>query len=424
MALCLSAWLLPSRPAAGQTEPQPAPSSKDDKGSGSSFKGKIHSAFSDDQNDEDQDHERLHWGPIYPSLAVVSSGASVGPKLQFWKRDLGGSELDFHASAAYSIRRYQHYAARFGLLPERTGRPPSFYTGSERLFPLSDLEKLSGVENHFVLYGGYRFRDFPEEDFYGVGFDTLKGDRGDFRLHDHLFEVVTAYHFSPRVAVTAKAGWLDTSLRQGRDDRVADLPARFSDATAPGLSGTPQELMFTGGVLVDLRDEPGNPHGGMLFLASLTRFEERRGRPFEFTRAASDLRVYLPLFSPRHVIATRGLVSVDWPDAGNRVPFYLQSSLGGTRVLRGYPSFRFRDDALVAFSAEYRFEPIADKLELALFYDAGQVAPHESQLRFSDFRSAWGAGIRIKSAEKLRLRFDVAKSREATRYLVKLSPSF
>jgi len=376
-----------------------------------------------DDHDEEGGHDRLHWGPLYSSVSVVSSGASVGPKFQFWLPDLGGSPLDFHAAGIYSFRRYQYYTAQFGLLPQRRQGPPPFASSTSSVYPLAQFEKLTGVENHFVLYGSYRYRDYTEEDFYGVGFDTTTENHTNYGMRDHLFEAVTGYHFSPRVAFMLSAGLLETSLGPGADNSLPQLSARFDSLTAPGLADPPDEFVFTTGAIVDLRDDRRNTHKGSLFMVGLSRLEDRNGGPFEFTRAAGDARVYLPLFTNKHVIAAHALVSSDWPDAGGLVPFYLQSSLGGSRILRGYPSFRFRDDALAAFSAEYRFEPIS-KLELAVFYDVGEVAESFSALDLSDLKAAWGGGIRIKAKNRMLLRFDVARSRETTRYLVKTSPAF
>jgi hypothetical protein len=403
----------------GAAEPPPSPADEDES-SGGFVQGKFSSIFEEDAGDGEGG--RPHVGPFYPWIAVVSSGARPGPILMFWQRDLAGTGLDLQAAGSYSVREYGYYAVRFGLLPHRDSGPVRFST-SDRLYPLKEVERLSGVESRFDLYLSYSHRDYPEEDFYGVGIGAAEADRSDFALRDHLVELVTAYHFSPRVGVMARAGVLDTSLGPGRDDSLADVSARFDERAAPGSAVSPRQVVFTTGLMADLRDEPGNPHSGALLTAAVSRFEDRRGGPFEFTRAAADLRLYLPLGSKRHVIATRALGSLDQPDGGGRVPFYLQSSLGGSHVLRGYPSFRFRDEALVAVSAEYRFE-IIPRLELAAFYDAGQVAPDVSDFRLSDLRTGWGGGVRLKSRRKVIVRFDVARSREATRYLVKLNSSF
>jgi hypothetical protein len=414
--------LLWAAAARGEEPPAPAPSPSPAPVDNRSYVQKKISSVFDDEGTNGEG-ERFHWGPIYPSVVSLSAGAGLGPMVQLWQPNLAGSGLDFQAGASYSVFQYQFYAARLGRLPRIRGGPSSFATSSDRFYPLADIERLSGASNHVDFFVDYRYREYPREDFYGVGRDTQLEDHTDFLLRDQFVEVVTGYHFSPRFALTARAGLIQTSLGPGRDSAFPDLPTRFDDRTAPGLRQPPDELVLTTGLLADLRDEPGNPHRGALFNVGLSRFDDRHAHDFEFTRAAADARFYLPLGSHRHVLAARALGSFDRPDAGARVPFYLQSSLGGSQVLRGYPAYRFREDRLVAFSAEYRFE-VVPKVELAAFFDAGQVAPAGTGLRLSDPLTGWGAGVRLKSRRRVLFRFDVAHSREATRYLVKLGPSF
>jgi len=434
--LALAGLILMGAAAAGAEEPpansapetvmaeQAATDDESAPGAVKKEKSKIDSIFDDDDQANGNGKDGgLHWGPFYPSVTVVSSGGGIGPILHLWQRDVAHSGLDLYGAASYSVREYAYYTLKLGRLPRRHSGRPSFPTGSDKFYPLADIERLAGVESRFDIYAGYRYRYYPEEDFFGIGSGSLASDRTDYRLRDHFAEVVTTYHFSPAVALTARAGWLETSLGQGRDDRFPGLTALFDDASAPGLENPPDELILAAGLLADLRDEPGNPHRGALFTVGVSRFEERRGASFDFSRVATDLRFYIPLGSRKHVLATRAIGSFDGPDAGSRIPFYLQSSLGGSQILRGYPGFRFRDHQVIAFSAEYRFEPIP-RLELAVFYDAGQVARERSGLSFGDLQTGWGGGVRIKSTRKVLFRFDVAHSREDTRYLIKLGPSF
>jgi len=378
----------------------------------------------DDHGDgESKDGGGPHLGPLYPSVTVVSSGGGIAPMLQLWAPDLGDSGLDVQGAASYSTRRYEFYAIRVGLLPHRGAGPPWLATSTSRLYPLSDIEHLSRVENRFDLYGAYRYRYYPEEDFYGIGIDSQAGDRTDYRLFDQLAEVVTAYHFTPRVALTARAGVQRTSLGPGDDPAFPDLETRFDSVTAPGLVRQPDQVILSSGLLLDFRDEPGNPHGGVFLAVGVSRYDDRNGSQFEFQRAAGDLRLYLPLGSQRHVLAGHAVASFDFTDPGRRVPFYLQSTLGGSLLLRGFPSSRFRDQKLIAFTGEYRFE-VVPRLELALFYDAGQTVPGLDDLDLSRLHTSYGAGLRLKSPRKLRVRFDVAHSSEDTRYLVRFSPAF
>ena len=101
----------------------------------------------------------------------------------------------------------------------------------------------------------------------------------------------------------------------------------------------------------------------------------------------------------------------------------MQSTLGSNTFLGGYRSFRFRDDKLLALEAEYRFEMIP-KLELAFIYETGKVFPTMSEFDLRNMRYSWGAGLRLKSPQKVHVRLDVLHSPEGTRVHVELGPSF
>jgi hemolysin activation/secretion protein len=112
------------------------------------------------------------------------------------------------------------------------------------------------------------------------------------------------------------------------------------------------------------------------------------------------------------------------PQDGNRVPFYMMESLGGADSLRGFDTYRFRDENLISLSSEYRWEP-AKFWELALFYDAGKVFPQGDDWNFNDLQHGYGIGLRLKLEKSVILRFDVGHSDEGTSFYIKVSsPSF
>ena len=85
----------------------------------------------------------VHLGPLAPRLTILSSGSGPAPILHFWAPDLGGSPIDIHASAAYSLYKYQYYDLRVGLLPQDGTRIPRLERGTNAWFPLADLEKMA-----------------------------------------------------------------------------------------------------------------------------------------------------------------------------------------------------------------------------------------------------------------------------------------
>jgi hypothetical protein len=64
------------------------------------------------------------------------------------------------------------------------------------------------------------------------------------------------------------------------------------------------------------------------------------------------------------------------------------------------------------------------KVELAAFYDAGKVFRSIGDLDLHHLATSWGAGLRLKTPTRVRLRVDVAHSREGTRLIVKFAPAF
>jgi hypothetical protein len=377
------------------------------------------SAFLSD--DDTGDGRGLHLGPFAPRIETVSSGAGLAPMLHFWTPDIGGTPIDVHASASYSIYGYQYYDLQLGLVPHRGKRLPRLARSTSAPFPLSDLERTASMPG-FDVYASARYRDYPREDFYGLGADSPQLDHTGYRLTDGLYEGIVRFRVR-RLSLMGRAGLLQSAIGPGTDSALPDTGISNGEGTAPGLLRPPDLLHLSVAAWLELRDEPGNPHQGASLGVSLSRFDDRDGNAFQFNRIVVDLREYIRLGSNRHVVALRQFTSLDEPDAGSRVPFYMQSTLGGSTFLRGYGSFRFRADKLLGLAGEYRFE-LHPKVELALIYEAGKVFSTMRELDLQDLRRTWGGGIRLKSLRDVRLRLDVLHSPEGTRLDFKLSQSF
>ena len=114
------------------------------------------------------------------------------------------------------------------------------------------------------------------------------------------------------------------------------------------------------------------------------------------------LRQFIPIFDKKRVFALQlAMVGTD-ADDGNRVPFYMQPTLGGGQTLRTSSDYRFRDTHALWMNAEYRWEAFS-ALDMALFTDWGKVAPKFSDLDFSDLEHAYGIGFRFIAGQYRRL---------------------
>ena len=124
--------------------------------------------------------------------------------LHFWAPDIGGTPFDVHASASYSMYGYQYYDLQVGLVPHEGERLPRVERGTSALFPLSDLEKTAAVPG-FDIYASARYRDYPREDFYGIGPTSLQSDRTDYRLKDGLYEGIVRFRVG-HLSLMGRAG--------------------------------------------------------------------------------------------------------------------------------------------------------------------------------------------------------------------------
>jgi hypothetical protein len=273
---------------------------------------------------------------------------------------------------------------------------------------------------------------------------TLAGGTLTPRLSASLTRVKGLSYFgtgpdSPREATTfdytpltfgagltlSPVGWLRI------DGEYQALHVETGGGTAPALPlvqapGFARELRYhvpRVSVAADWRPAPGYATRGGLLRASLAHYAERRQQPFEFRAVELETVQLVPLVREQFVLAFRGLATFTDADAGHAVPFVLLPTVGSGRTVRGYANRRFADRHRLVLTGEYRWRP-SRYLDLAIFMDAGQVAPDRSDLALSRLKTAWGAGARLHGPAFTALRFDVARSREGLTFVVAAGPPF
>jgi len=109
---------------------------------------------------------------------------------------------------------------------------------------------------------------------------------------------------------------------------------------------------------------------------------------------------------------------------GGDAPFFLLSSFGGGKDLRGYPSGRYRDRMLYAVQSEYRWQ-VSDRWIFTGFAGVGEVA--ESTGDFGEnFLPAAGIGTRfvLSSKHKVSLSADLAVGKDGTEFYFGVGEAF
>ena len=328
---------------------------------------------------------------------VEGAGFGVGPGYQYI-----GVPFDLRTSAAASLKGY--------FLAEGSLRFPG--TQSEDLY--------TWANGPFVeLYA--RRRDSPQEDFYGLGPDSLEGDQSNFALRDTLVRVTPA---ARRGYLTAgvNLGYLDPSIGSGTDTSMPSTDQIFGPDEVPGLDAQPAFGVIEPFVEFATLDRAIEDRGGGRYRVSFTRYADRDLDQFSFNRWDVDLRQYIPFVHGTHTLALQAWASSSDPSDGDSVPFYLQPTLGGSRSLRGFRTYRFRDRSALLLQAEYRWR-VNEFVTGAFFYDTGAVAPGLDDI--GRLERDYGFGLRAGSRSAVAVRIDVAfGGREGTRFLVRFDDVF
>jgi outer membrane protein assembly factor BamA len=155
----------------------------------------------------------------------------------------------------------------------------------------------------------------------------------------------------------------------------------------------------------DTRDIPLNPTRGALLSLAANYAPESLGSIRTFEKYTLAYNYYLGL-AERHVLAMR----VSGCATPGRPPFYALCLLGKSADLRGYEVGQYRDKAMIAAQAEWRWT-FYRRFGLVAFAGSGGVASSLSAFTADAFVPSVGAGLRYILTEKYRVNVGVDYAR-------------
>jgi outer membrane protein assembly factor BamA len=317
-------------------------------------------------------------GPI-----AANNGFALGP--MYRRRDLLDGRLTFSVAARASTN--QSYLGRVDL-----GLPS--------------------------LLGGRIFTDFSavhrnvsEVAYYGSGPDSEKTGRSNYRLEDTNFELRPGVRPLRGLRVGAIGSYLMVNVGPGQSSRYISSEQQFGPGVAPGIDRQASFLRGGGFVEYDRRDRASNPTSGARYSAQYVRFLDRDSANSSFFRLDLAATQHISIFNRTRVLTVRGASSLTNTGTSQRVPFYLQPTLGGWESLRGYRPWRFYGDNSVLVSGEHRWE-VSPLLDLVAFVDAGKVFDRWSQWNLHSLESDVGFGLRFRYRTQTVFSFDTGFSHE------------
>lgn len=326
---------------------------------------------------------------------VAGSGFALGP--EYLRTDLAEGQVNLRGSARGSLKKYT--LLDLGL----------------------SLPRLAG--DHAFLNFHAAHRNYPQMQYYGPGPDSAKSGRSDFRLENMAWDTSGGVKPVRNLKIGASGGFVKVNVGPGTNKGFVSTERIFPPSMAPGIDRQTDFARSAVFAQYDYRDFPGGPRKGGNYVARYGWYSDRNLKQYSFRQLDLEVQQYISFFNERRVIALRGKSVLTFTDHNQVVPFYLQPTLGGAEDLRGFRPFRFYDDNMTVFNAEYRWETFSG-LDMAVFADAGKVFHRRADWNVHDLEGCYGVGMRFNVQNSVFMRIDAGFSHEGFQVWLKFNNVF
>jgi outer membrane protein assembly factor BamA len=327
---------------------------------------------------------------FYPLLDTVYSGG--GFTLGAGYRHYVGDRAIWFAQGLYSIKNYK-----------------LFETGI-------DAPGLAGGRLGYRLNAGWR--DATRVGYYGLGMDTESDDRANYRFNETFGLAEATFRPLPWSVFTGALAYDAYDTKSGQGAEYPSIEDEYTPDTAPGLGDNPTFVHLTASAGVDLRPTTGidyRPAAGYARRGGYYGVTYHNWKDvddtYSFDQVDVDLVQHIPILKETWVLSLHGRLQSVLND-DDTVPYFLMPFVGSGSTLRGYKSKRFRDRNSLLMQAEWRWTPNRTALDVALFFDAGEVARHPGDFTTRALATDVGIGVRFHSPSTTPLRVELAKGSE------------
>jgi len=289
----------------------------------------------------------------------------------------------------------------FKLLPQKAAKSssitPSFYYSINGQYDLTIIPEIYLFKDNLRIWSKINYASIFDR-YYGIGNRTEEIEDDKYLQENFQIQVkLQPKLFDERLNIGINYEFRNMSVADRLDNPY------LGDTTLVGREGG-----LTSGIGLalswDTRDNNFSPSSGGYYEIYASNFFDFLGSNFEYSKSVIDLRHY---FNPTlsHVIALQAymLRETDTP------PFYDLGLLGGSKMMRGYITGRYRDKTYYVLQSEYRMPNLVWRFGLILFGGIGDVASSVDNITISTVKPTYGFGIRfrIDELEKVEIRMDV-----------------
>jgi outer membrane protein assembly factor BamA len=356
-------------------------------------------------------------GGVSGGVAAASTAACFPPWLSVHFGSVGTRSGFLGGGLGFHYNQYGRTGLKFGVAGAATAK--QYYLGNAYIGWNNPLEMPS-----LRVTGYYDFD--AQNDFWGFGPNSDEDDLTDYAWE--RFGADAVFAVPPRKGV-----WGDVGVRyeksfvfEGKNDKEPDTVDEFSDLA--GVGGPQQELWGPHvSVVIDITDAPGQPTRGIKLKGRAAGYRSVNDLDFDWNQYGAEAEAHIPLAGPWHILS--GLIGFEEvePDGDSEIPFQYLPTLGGSRRLRGFDSWRFRDRAVAFATAAYRYriwvnqgqEPDDNRngsFETVIFVDWGTVDDDLDSIDLDDMETAYGFEFRVYFANRHALGIGLAGSDEGPRF--------
>jgi len=171
----------------------------------------------------------------------------------------------------------------------------------------------------------------------------------------------------------------------GNNDRSTENV--LTPEEAPGLGADPTYIHSRATAGIDTRTSPGYSRTGGYYAATIHNYTNTNGA-YDFNRAEGEAIQHIPILRETWVLSFRGKVESTLGNDVSDTPYFLLPQ------------------------GEFRWIPNRLGMDLAIFYDAGKVAPRFDDLSLKGLAHDWGFGVRFHGPSFTPLRIEIARGSE------------
>jgi hypothetical protein len=197
------------------------------------------------------------------------------------------------------------------------------------------------------------WRDATQVAYYGLGMNTTKDTRTNFRFQQTYADVhatLWPVRWFPIRAALAGEHW-ETKEGEGNYPSIETV---HTPASAPGLGANPTYVHSQISAGFDWRSAEGYTRRGGLYQATLHNYRDTNGGIYNFRRLDGEAVQHIPIYRETWVLAGRARIMTTLNN-NDLVPYFLLPALGDGSSLRASDTDRYRDKHSILYTAEFRW---------------------------------------------------------------------